>query len=294
MRGIVMAGGNGSRLWPVTMATNKHLLNIYDKPLIHYPIATLMAAGIRDLLLITKQEDIENFTKLLGNGGDLGLKISYKVQDSPGGIAQAFTLGEEFIGDQNVALILGDNIFHGSGLGRKLSMYNNLKGAQIFAYPVSDPGRYGVVEFDSNSGKVLSIEEKPLIPKSTYAIPGLYFYDNQVCSIAKDLKPSNRGELEITDINKVYLESNSLCVEVLPRGTAWLDTGTVSSLHDASTYIRILEDRQGRKVACLEELAWRLGWISDEQLILNSKKYTNSSYGVYLMSLLNLKELRDD
>jgi glucose-1-phosphate thymidylyltransferase len=294
MRGIVMAGGNGSRLWPVTMATNKHLLNIYDKPLIHYPIATLMAAGIRDLLLITKQEDIESFTKLLGNGGDLGLKISYKVQDSPGGIAQAFTLGEEFIGDQNVALILGDNIFHGSGLGRKLSMYNNLKGAQIFAYPVSDPGRYGVVEFDSNSGKVLSIEEKPLIPKSTYAIPGLYFYDNRVCSIAKGLKPSNRGELEITDINKVYLESNSLCVEVLPRGTAWLDTGTVSSLHDASTYIRILEDRQGRKVACLEELAWRLGWISDEQLILNSKKYANSSYGVYLMSLLNLKELRDD
>jgi len=294
MRGIVMAGGNGSRLWPVTMATNKHLLNVYDKPLIHYPIATLMAAGIRDLLLITKQEDIESFTKLLGNGGDLGLKISYKVQDSPGGIAQAFTLGEEFIGDQNVALILGDNIFHGSGLGRKLSMYNTLKGAQIFAYPVSDPGRYGVVEFDSNSGKVLSIEEKPLIPKSTYAIPGLYFYDNLVCSIAKGLKPSNRGELEITDINKVYLESNSLCVEVLPRGTAWLDTGTVSSLHDASTYIRILEDRQGRKVACLEELAWRLGWISDEQLMLNSKKYANSTYGGYLMSLLNLKELRDD
>ena len=294
MRGIVMAGGNGSRLWPVTMATNKHLLNIYDKPLIHYPIATLMAAGIRDLLLITKQEDIESFTKLLGNGGDLGLKITYKVQDSPGGIAQAFTLGEEFIGNQNVALILGDNIFHGSGLGRKLSIYNNLKGAQIFAYPVSDPGRYGVVEFDSNSGKVLSIEEKPLIPKSTYAIPGLYFYDNRVCSIAKDLKPSNRGELEITDINKVYLESNLLCVEVLPRGTAWLDTGTVSSLHDASTYIRILEERQGRKVACLEELAWRLGWISNEQLMLNSKKYANSSYGVYLMSLLNQKELRDD
>ena len=294
MRGIVMAGGNGSRLWPVTMATNKHLLNIYDKPLIHYPIATLMAAGIREMLLITKQEDIESFTKLLGNGGDLGLKISYKVQDSPGGIAQAFTLGEEFIGNQNVALILGDNIFHGSGLGRKLSIYNNLKGAQIFAYPVSDPGRYGVVEFDSNSGKVLSIEEKPLIPKSTYAIPGLYFYDNRVCSIAKDLKPSNRGELEITDINKVYLESNLLCVEVLPRGTAWLDTGTVSSLHDASTYIRILEERQGRKVACLEELAWRLGWISNEQLMLNSKKYANSSYGVYLMSLLNQKELRDD
>ena len=276
------------------MATNKHLLNIYDKPLIHYPIATLMAAGIRDLLLITKQEDIESFTKLLGNGGDLGLKITYKVQDSPGGIAQAFTLGEEFIGNQNVALILGDNIFHGSGLGRKLSIYNNLKGAQIFAYPVSDPGRYGVVEFDSNSGKVLSIEEKPLTPKSTYAIPGLYFYDNRVCSIAKDLKPSNRGELEITDINKVYLESNLLCVEVLPRGTAWLDTGTVSSLHDASTYIRILEERQGRKVACLEELAWRLGWISNEQLMLNSKKYANSSYGVYLMSLLNQKELRDD
>ena len=294
MRGIVMAGGNGSRLWPVTMATNKHLLNIYDKPLIHYPIATLMAAGIREMLLITKQEDIESFTKLLGNGGDVGLKISYKVQDSPGGIAQAFTLGEEFIGNQNVALILGDNIFHGSGLGRKLSIYNNLKGAQIFAYPVSDPGRYGVVEFDSNSGKVLSIEEKPLIPKSTYAIPGLYFYDNRVCSIAKDLKPSNRGELEITDINKVYLESNLLCVEVLPRGTAWLDTGTVSSLHDASTYIRILEERQGRKVACLEELAWRLGWISNEQLMLNSKKYANSSYGVYLMSLLNQKELRDD
>ncbi len=294
MRGIVMAGGNGSRLWPVTMATNKHLLNIYDKPLIHYPIATLMAAGIRDLLLITKQEDIESFTKLLGNGGDLGLKITYKVQDSPGGIAQAFTLGEEFIGNQNVALILGDNIFHGSGLGRKLSIYNNLKGAQIFAYPVSDPGRYGVVEFDSNSGKVLSIEEKPLIPKSTYAIPGLYFYDNRVCSIAKDLKPSNRGELEITDINKVYFESNLLCVEVLPRVTAWLDTGTVSSLHDASTYIRILEERQGRKVACLEELAWRLGWISNEQLMLNSKKYANSSYGVYLMSLLNQKELRDD
>ena len=222
------------------------------------------------------------------------MKISYKVQDSPGGIAQAFTLGEEFIGNQNVALILGDNIFHGSGLGRKLSIYNNLKGAQIFAYPVSDPGRYGVVEFDSNSGKVLSIEEKPLIPKSTYAIPGLYFYDNRVCSIAKDLKPSNRGELEITDINKVYLESNLLCVEVLPRGTAWLDTGTVSSLHDASTYIRILEERQGRKVACLEELAWRLGWISNEQLMLNSKKYANSSYGVYLMSLLNQKELRDD
>ena len=288
-----MAGGNGSRLWPVTMATNKHLLNVYDKPLIHYPIATLMAAGIRDLLLITKQEDIASFTKLLGNGADLGLKITYKVQDSPGGIAQAFTLGEEFIGDQSVALILGDNIFHGSGLGRKLSMYNNLKGAQVFAYPVSDPGRYGVVEFDSNSGKVLSIEEKPLIPKSTYAVPGLYFYDNQVCSIAKGLKPSNRGELEITDINKVYLESNSLRVEVLPRGTAWLDTGTVSSLHDASTYIRILEDRQGRKVACLEELAWRLGWISDAQLMLNSKKYANSSYGVYLMSLLNLKELRD-
>jgi glucose-1-phosphate thymidylyltransferase len=289
-----MAGGNGSRLWPVTMATNKHLLNIYDKPLIHYPIATLMAAGVRDLLLITKPEDIDGFTKLLGDGSDFGLNISYKVQNSPGGIAQAFVLGEEFIGDQNVALILGDNIFHGSGLGRKLSMYANLEGAQIFAYPVSDPGRYGVVEFELNSGKVLSIEEKPLNPKSSYAIPGLYFYDNEVCAIAKSLKPSSRGELEITDINKIYLEANSLSVEVLPRGTAWLDTGTVSSLHDASTYIRILEDRQGRKVACLEELAWRLGWISSEQLRSHSEKYANSSYGTYLSSLLNLRELKDD
>jgi glucose-1-phosphate thymidylyltransferase len=294
MRGVIMAGGNGSRLWPVTIATNKHLLNVYDKPLIHYPIATLMAAGVRDLLLITKPEDIDNFTRLLGDGSDLGLNISYKVQNSPGGIAQAFVLGEEFIGDQNVALILGDNIFHGSGLGRKLSMYGKLKGAQIFAYPVSDPGRYGVVEFELNSGKVLSIEEKPLTPKSSYAIPGLYFYDNEVCAIAKSLRPSRRGELEITDINKIYLEANSLSVEVLPRGTAWLDTGTVSSLHDASTYIRILEDRQGRKVACLEELAWRLGWISGEQLRLHSEKYANSSYGTYLSSLLNLKELKDD
>jgi glucose-1-phosphate thymidylyltransferase len=285
MYGIVLAGGTGSRLWPITRGVSKQLLHVYDKPMIHYPIATLMAAGIRKILIITSPEDRDAFHRLLGSGTELGVEFHYKVQETPRGLADAFILGEEFLNGNKSALILGDNIFHGSGLGRQLMDYTELDGAHIFAYRVADPRQYGVVEFDEE-GTVISIEEKPVTPKSNFAVPGLYFYDESVVDIAKAVQPSARGEIEITSINNVYLQSNTLRVSVLPRGTAWLDTGTVQALHDASSYIKILEDRQGTKVSCLEEVAWRQAWISDEDLSALAHGYGSSPFGNFLNSLL--------
>ena len=285
MYGIVLAGGTGSRLWPITRGVSKQLLHVYDKPMIHYPIATLMAAGIRKILIITSPEDQEAFQRLLGSGSELGVEFHYKVQESPRGLADAFLLGEEFLNGNKCALILGDNIFHGSGLGRQLMDYTELAGAHIFAYRVADPRQYGVVEFD-DEGTVISIEEKPTDPKSNFAVPGLYFYDEKVVEIAKEVQPSLRGEIEITSVNNAYLKSNSLRVSVLPRGTAWLDTGTVQALHDASSYIKILEDRQGTKVSCLEEVAWRQGWVSDDDLAALASGYGPSPFGNFLSSLL--------
>jgi glucose-1-phosphate thymidylyltransferase len=285
MYGIVLAGGTGSRLWPITRGVSKQLLHVYDKPMVHYPIATLMAAGIRKILIITSPEDQAAFQRLLGSGSELGIEFHYKVQELPRGLADAFILGEKFLDGNKCALILGDNIFHGSGLGRQLMDYTDLVGAHIFAYKVSDPQRYGVVEFDAD-GKVISIEEKPKQPKSNFAVPGLYFYDESVVEIAKEVKPSPRGEIEITSVNNEYLNSNNLRVSVLPRGTAWLDTGTVQALHDASSYIKVLEDRQGTKVACLEEVAWRQGWITDEDVAKLAKSYGSSPFGDFLNLLL--------
>ena len=285
MYGIVLAGGTGSRLWPITRGVSKQLLHVYDKPMIHYPIATLMAAGIRNILIITSPEDEEAFKRLLGDGKEIGIEFHYKVQEHPRGLADAFILGESFLNGNKSALILGDNIFHGSGLGRQLMDYTDLSGAHIFAYRVANPTQYGVVEFDEN-GNVLSIEEKPVNPKSNFAVPGLYFYDASVVEIAKSVRPSARGEIEITSINNEYLRSGNLRVSVLPRGTAWLDTGTIQALHDASSYIKILEDRQGTKVSCLEEVAWRQGWISDENLEELSNGYKSSPFGNFLHSLL--------
>ncbi len=284
MKGIILAGGSGSRLWPITRAINKQLLPVYDKPLIHYPLATLMLAGIRDILIITTPQDISSFQNLLGNGNELGISINYSVQTKPRGLAEAFIIGEEFIGADNVALILGDNIFHGSGLGMRLDAFSNLMGAQIFAYKVTDPRSYGVVQFNS-SNKVVSIEEKPEKPKSPFAIPGLYFYDNQVTSIAKSVKPSERGELEITSINQVYLNSGELTVSVLPRGTVWLDAGTSESLFSAASYIRVIEERQGLKIGCLEEIAWNQNWITLDNLMVLARNYGNSPYRLYLESV---------
>lgn len=286
MFGIVLAGGTGSRLWPITRGVSKQLLHVYDKPMVHYPIATLMAAGIRKILIITSPEDEDAFKRLLGDGKDLGIAFHYKVQENPRGLADAFILGEDFLSGNKCALILGDNIFHGSGLGRQLMDYTDLSGAHIFAYRVADPTQYGVVEFDED-GNVLSIEEKPENPRSSFAVPGLYFYDESVVEIAKTVKPSARGEIEITSINNEYLRNGNLRVSVLPRGTAWLDTGTVQALHDASSYIKILEDRQGTKVSCLEEVAWRQGWISDEKLEELSNAYKSSPFGSFLKSLLH-------
>lgn len=288
MKGIVLAGGQGTRLWPSTRFLSKQLLPVYDKPMIHYPIATLMTAGIREILIISTPQHLEMYRDLLGDGSEIGLEFAYCVQEEPKGLAQALLLAEEWLAGSDLCLILGDNIFHGSGLGRNLSKYSKINGAQIFAYQVSDPERYGVVEFD-DTGKVISIEEKPVNPRSQYAVPGLYFYENSAVGIAHKLEMSNRGELEITDLNRVYLSEGKLKVEILPRGTAWLDTGTVESLNDASNYIRIIEERQGFKVSCLEEIAWRMGWIDSDQLSLLAKAFGNSPYGDYLRRTLNQK-----
>jgi glucose-1-phosphate thymidylyltransferase len=293
MRGIVLAGGSGTRLWPITKGVNKHLLHVYDKPMIHYPIGTLMAAGIKEILLIVNEVDLATFSRLLGSGSKYGVEFSYKVQNSPNGIAEAFIIGESFINNENSALILGDNIFHGSGLGRQLMDFRNPSGAHIFAYQVRNPSDYGVVEFDS-TGIAISIEEKPIKPKSNYAIPGLYFYDRSVCDVAKSIRPSSRGELEISEVNAEYLRQGNLKVSVLPRGTAWLDTGNADSLHDASSYIKIIEERQGSKVSCLEEIAWRQKWISDQELEVSAMEFKNSSYGDSLLKLLELGIGHDD
>ena len=285
MNGIVLAGGTGSRLWPITRGVSKQLLHVYDKPMVHYPIATLMAAGIRKILIVSTPQDEEAYKRLLGSGFDLGVEFHFVVQDFPRGLADAFILGENFLDGGKCALILGDNIFHGSGLGRQLMDYTSLNGAHIFAYRVADPTQYGVVEF-SDIGEVISIEEKPVAPKSNYAVPGLYFYDNSVVEIAKGIEPSARGEIEITAVNSEYLKAGNLQVSILPRGTAWLDTGTVQALHDAASYVRILEERQGTKVSCLEEIAWRQGWISNDKLHSLAQSYGISPFGNFLRSLL--------
>lgn len=285
MKGIILAGGTGSRLHPITQGISKQLTPVYDKPMIYYPLSTLMLAGIRDILIITTPADQEQFQRLLGDGSRFGINLEYKVQPSPDGLAQAFILGADFIGNDSVALVLGDNIFYGPGLGTQLATYEQKDGATVFAYRVADPRAYGVVEFDENFN-ALSIEEKPENPKSDYAIPGLYFYDSKVVEYARQIKPSPRGELEITDLNRVYLEQGKLKVEVLPRGTAWLDTGTFDSLADATNFIRTVQSRQGLSVGCPEEIAWRHGWLSDEQLRDIATPLVKSGYGSYLLGLL--------
>lgn len=285
MKGIILAGGSGTRLYPLTIAVSKQLMPVYDKPMIYYPLSTLLLAGIRDILIITTPHDQEGFKKLLGDGSAIGCNIQYKVQPSPDGLAQAFILGEEFIGDDSVALVLGDNIFYGTGLAELLASKTEVQGGCVFAYQVADPERYGVVEFDDNL-KAVSIEEKPENPKSHYAVPGLYFYDNSVVEIAKNLEPSPRGELEITDVNKIYLEQGKLEVGVMSRGTAWLDTGTFDSLHEASEFVKVLEKRQGFKISCIEEIAFKKGFINEEQLLQAAEKYGKSGYGSYLKNLM--------
>jgi len=285
MKGIILAGGSGSRMWPSTQAVSKQLFPIYDKPLIYYPLSTLMLAGIRDILLITTPDDKSAFQKLLGTGESLGISISYEVQNYPEGLAQAFIIGEEFVGLENVALILGDNIFHGSGLGRDLAKYKDSSGAIIFGYEVTDAQRYGVAEIDS-AGSVLSIEEKPLAPKSKLAIPGLYFFDNSVCAKAKKVKKSKRGELEITSVLEMYRQESELKLKILARGTAWMDCGTVESLNDACNYIRVIEERQGYKIGALEEVAWRNQWITSSELLKLVSSYQKSEYAEYLRRLI--------
>ncbi|MBS1776543.1 MAG: glucose-1-phosphate thymidylyltransferase RfbA [Bacteroidetes bacterium] len=288
MKGIILAGGSGTRLYPLTIAVSKQLMPVYDKPMIYYPLSTLMLAGINEILIITTPEDQAGFKKLLGNGSQVGCRFEYVVQPSPDGLAQAFILGEKFIGNDSVALILGDNIFYGSGMGTLLGKKVNPDGAVVFAYQVTDPERYGVVEFDENN-RVLSIEEKPQQPKSNFAVPGLYFYDNQVVEIAKNIKPSPRGEYEITDVNKTYLSLGKLEVGVLDRGTAWLDTGTFDSLIQAGQFIEVIEKRQGLKIGCIEEIAYNKGWITDEQMEKQAGIFAKSGYGQYLRNVLNQK-----
>jgi glucose-1-phosphate thymidylyltransferase len=286
MKGIILAGGSGTRLYPITQAISKQLMPIYDKPMIYYPLSVLMLAGINEILIITTKEDNPGFVRLLGTGEAIGCRFEYAIQEKPNGLAQAFVIGADFIGNDKVALVLGDNIFYGSGFSKLIQSFNDVKGAAIFAYPVADPERYGVVEFDKNNIAV-SIEEKPLKPKSKFAVPGLYFYDNSVVEIAKNIQPSPRGEYEITDVNRVYLEQGNLHVGVMDRGTAWLDTGTFDSLSDATEFVRVIEKRQAKKIGCIEEVAYLMGYINAEQLQVLANKYIKSGYGVYIQSVLD-------
>jgi glucose-1-phosphate thymidylyltransferase len=284
MKGIILAGGTGSRLWPITKGVSKQLLPVYDKPMIHYPLSTLMAAGLREVLVITTPEDSESFSRLLGDGSAWGMRIDYAVQPRPEGLAQAFLIAETFLAGDQAALILGDNLFYGRGLGRRLATLTDQQGAHVFAYEVADPSEYGVVEFDAD-GVALSVEEKPARPRSNYAIPGLYFYDETVVDVAKSIQPSARGELEITAVNDHYLRAGTLTVTVLERGTAWLDTGTFRSLQDAGEFVRVMEDRTGTKVGCIEEIAWRNGWVTTDQLVALAQPLLKSGYGDYLIRL---------
>lgn len=284
MKGIILAGGSGTRLYPITKGISKQLMPIYDKPMIYYPLSILMLAGIQEILIITTPEDSAQFQRLLGDGKALGCRFSYAVQETPNGLAQAFVIGESFIGNDKVALILGDNIFYGAGLVQLVQSFNNVEGAAVFAYEVNDPERYGVVEFDENR-KAISIEEKPSKPKSNYAVPGLYFYDNTVVQIAKNIQPSTRGEYEITTVNNEYLQQGKLQVGIMSRGNAWLDTGTFDSLSDACEFVRVIEKRQAQKIGCIEEVAWRMGYIGREQLLNLADQYAKSGYGEYLRGL---------
>ncbi len=286
MRGIILAGGSGTRLHPITLGVSKQLVPVYDKPMIYYPLSTLMLAGIRDILVITTPHDADSFRRLLGDGVQFGISIEYAVQAVPNGLAQAFVIGADFVGADKAALVLGDNIFYGHGMGKTLMRFHDIDGGAVFAYHVSDPSSYGVVEFDEDF-RAVSLEEKPERPKSSYAVPGLYFYDNDVIAIARDLQPSPRGEYEITDVNREYLNAGRLHVEVLPRGTAWLDTGTFDSLADATAFVRTIEARQGMKIGCPEEVAWRRGFLTDDELLERAEALRKSGYGEYLLSLLN-------